>query len=77
MLARLAGGSSVTGSPILNAILFTCLGLVAFLVALAVAARIAGFNLRKAIVEERNVAAAIVAAAVALGVAWIIASTMH
>jgi uncharacterized membrane protein YjfL (UPF0719 family) len=67
----------MTGSPILNAILFTCLGLVAFVVALAVAARAAGFDVRKAIVEERNVAAAIVAAAVTLGIAWIVASTMH
>jgi uncharacterized membrane protein YjfL (UPF0719 family) len=67
----------VTGSPILNAILFTCLGLVAFVVALAVAARAAGFDVRKAIVEERNVAAAIVAGAVTLGIAWIVASTMH
>jgi cytochrome bd-type quinol oxidase subunit 2 len=67
----------VTGFPILNAILFSILGLLAFAVALAVAARAAGFDLRKAIVEERNLAAAIVAAAVTLGVAWIIASTMH
>ena len=67
----------MTGSPILNAILFTCLGLVAFVVALAVAARAAGFDVRKAIVEERNVAAAIVAGAVTLGIAWIVASTMH
>jgi len=67
----------MTGSPIINAILFTLLGLVAFLVALAVAARAAGFDARKAILEERNVAAAIVVAAVTLGVAWIVASTMH
>ena len=67
----------MTGFPILNAILFSILGLLAFAVALAVAARAAGFDLRKAIVEERNLAAAIVAAAVTLGVAWIIASTMH
>jgi VIT1/CCC1 family predicted Fe2+/Mn2+ transporter len=67
----------MTSSPILNAILFTCLGLVAFVVALAVAARAAGFDVRKAIVEERNVAAAIVAAAVTLGIAWIVASTKH
>ena len=61
----------------LNAILFTCLGLVAFIVALAVAVRAAGFDVRKTIVEERNVAAAIVVAAVTMGIAWIVASTMH
>ena len=67
----------MTGSPILNAIIFTCLGLLAFAVVLAVAVRSAGFDVRKAIVEERNTAAAVVAAAVALGAAWIIAATMH
>ena len=67
----------MTGSPMLNAILFTCLGLLSFAVALAVAARAAGFDVKKTIVEERNVAAAIVAAAVTLSIAWIVASTMH
>jgi uncharacterized membrane protein YjfL (UPF0719 family) len=67
----------MTSSPVLNAILFTCLGLLAFAVALAAAARAAGFDAKKTIVEERNVAAAIVAAAITLGVAWIIAATMH
>ena len=76
-MARLAGGPPVTASPILNAFLFTCLGLLAFAVALAAAARASGFDLRKAIVEDRNVAAAILAAAVTLGIAWIVASTMH
>ena len=67
----------MTGSPMLNAILFTCLGLLAFAVALAAAARAVGFNVKKTIVEERNVAAAVVAAAVTLSIAWIVASTMH
>jgi len=67
----------VTASPIVNAILFTCLGLAAFLVALAIAARMAAFDVLKEIAEERNVAAAIVAGAVALGIAWIVAATMH
>ncbi len=67
----------MTGSPVVNAILFTCLGLAAFLVALAIAARMAGFDVRKEIAEERNAAAAIVAGAVILGVAWIVAATMH
>jgi hypothetical protein len=49
----------------------------AFAIALAAAARAAAFDVRKAIVEERNIAAAIVAAAVTLGIAWIVASTMH
>ncbi|HUP04247.1 MAG TPA: DUF350 domain-containing protein [Bryobacteraceae bacterium] len=67
----------MTGSPILNALLFTFLGLLAFAVAVSAAARASGFDARKTIVEERNVAAAIVAAAIALGVAWIVAAAMH
>jgi putative membrane protein len=67
----------MTGIPILNALLFTGLGLLAFWAALAIAARAADFDLRKRILEERNPAAAIIAAAVALGIAWIIAAAMH
>ena len=67
----------MTGFPTLNALLFACLGLVVFTVALAVAGRAAGFDLRKQIVEERNVAAAIIAGAVVLAMAWIIAAAMH
>jgi uncharacterized membrane protein YjfL (UPF0719 family) len=39
--------------------------------------KVAPFDLWKEIVEERNVAAAILAGAVALGICWIIATTMH
>ncbi len=67
----------MTGVPILNALLFTAVGLLAFWAALAIAGRATGFDLRKQILEERNTAAALVAAAVALGIAWIVAATMH
>ncbi len=67
----------MTGVPLLNALVFTGLGLLAFWAALAIAARATAFDFHKRILEERNTAAAILAAAVALGVAWIIAATMH
>ncbi len=67
----------MTGSPLLNAIIFTCLGLAAFAITLAAFAKAAPFDLWKQIVEERNVAVAILAGAVALGVAWIVAASMH
>ncbi len=67
----------MTSVPILNALLFTALGLLAFWAALSIAARATGFDYRKQILEERNTPAAITAAAVALGIAWIIAATMH
>ena len=67
----------MTGSPLLNAIIFTALGLIAFGIAGSILAKSAPFHLWKQIVEERNVAVAILAGAVALGIAWIIAATMH
>jgi uncharacterized membrane protein YjfL (UPF0719 family) len=50
---------------------------VVFVVAFAIMVRLAPFDLWKEIVHEHNVAAAILAAAVALGLCWIIAATMH
>ena len=67
----------MTDVPLLNALLFTVLGIVAYVIALAVLVKLAPFDLWKQIVTERNVAAGIVAGAVALGLAWIVAATMH
>jgi putative membrane protein len=67
----------MTDVPVLNAIIFACLGIGLFVAAAGALAKIAPFDIWKQVVEERNVAAAIVCAAVALGVAWIIAATMH
>jgi len=67
----------MTESGILNAILYTALGVAAFLVAFAIVVKLAPFQLWKELVEERNIAVAIFAGAVALGVCWIIAATMH
>jgi len=67
----------VTDVPLLNALLFAALGIVVYTVALAVMVKLPPFDLWKQIVTERNVAAGIVAGAVALGLAWIVAATMH
>jgi uncharacterized membrane protein YjfL (UPF0719 family) len=67
----------MTGIPIVNALLFACLGIGLFIIVAAALARVAPFDVWKQIVEERNVAAAILAGAVALGLCWIIASAMH
>ena len=67
----------MTDVPVVNALIFACLGIGLFVVAAAALTKIAPFNLWKEIVEERNVAAAILAGAVALGICWIIATTMH
>ena len=63
--------------PILNALAFAILGVVFFVVAFAIVVKLAPFRVWKEIVEERNVAAAILAGAVALGLCWIIAAAMH
>jgi uncharacterized membrane protein YjfL (UPF0719 family) len=67
----------MTEFPLLNAVLFAALGLVVFTVALAALSKMAPFDVRKAIVEDGNVAAAVLAGAAILGAAWIIAATMH
>ena len=63
--------------PVLNALAFTALGIMVFVVAFAILAKLAPLHLWKEVIEQRNVAAAILAGAVALGLCWIIASAMH
>jgi putative membrane protein len=67
----------MTDLPLVNALLFAGLGIVVFAVAFTILAKLAPFDLWKEIVQERNVAAAILAGAAALGLCWIIAATMH
>jgi len=63
--------------PILNALAFAVLGVLVFVAACAIVVKLAPFHVWKEIVQERNVAAAILAGAVALGLCWIIAAAMH
>ncbi|MGA9624156.1 MAG: DUF350 domain-containing protein [Bryobacteraceae bacterium] len=63
--------------PVLNALVFAALGVLVFVVAFAIVVKLAPLNLWKEIVQERNVAAAILAGAVVLGLCWIIAAAMH
>jgi uncharacterized membrane protein YjfL (UPF0719 family) len=67
----------VTDVPILNALIFAALGVAVFFAACVVAAKVAPFDVWKQVVEERNIAAAIVAGATALALGWIVAATMH
>jgi len=67
----------MTDIPILNGIIFAALGVLIFVIAFSLVVRLAPLDLWKEIVQERNVAAAILAGAVALGICWIIAATMH
>jgi len=67
----------MTGFPLLNGLIFAVLGLALFATAFAIIAKAAPVDFWKEIVQERNVAVAILAGAVALGMAWIIAATLH
>ncbi|HTP34778.1 MAG TPA: DUF350 domain-containing protein [Candidatus Acidoferrales bacterium] len=67
----------MTDIPVLNGLIFAALGIVIFVVAFGLVVRLAPLDLWKQIAEERNVAAAILAGAVALGICWIVAATMH
>lgn len=67
----------MTDIPALNGLIFATLGIVVFFVAFAVASKLARFDVWKEVAQERNVAAAILAGAVALGLCWIIAAAMH
>ncbi|MGA2144511.1 MAG: DUF350 domain-containing protein [Bryobacteraceae bacterium] len=67
----------MTEFPFLNALVYTVAGVLAFLAAFALAVRLAPLDFWRQIVEERNVAAAILAAGVALALGWIVAATLH
>ena len=67
----------MTEFPVLNALVFAALGVLVFVIAVAIVAKLAPFRVWKEVVQERNVAAAILAGAVALGLCWIIAAAMH
>ena len=67
----------MTDYPVINGLLFCGLGVIVFVLAFSLVIRLAPLNLWKEIGEQRNVAAAILAGAVALGLCWIIAATLH
>ena len=67
----------MTDVPVLNGLIFAALGVLIFVIAFSLVIRLAPINLWKEITQERNIAAAILAGAVALGLCWIIAATLH
>jgi putative membrane protein len=67
----------MTEHPLLNGAVFAVLGVALFSLAGAILLKLTPLKLWREIVEERNVAAAIFAGAVAIGIALIIAAAMH
>lgn len=63
--------------PYLNAVIFAACGILTFVAAFALLARLVPFNLWKEIIERQNTALAIIAGAVSLGMCVIIAAAVH
>jgi uncharacterized membrane protein YjfL (UPF0719 family) len=62
---------------LLAALVYSMLGIVVFVVAFVAIDVLTPYNLRKQLVEEKNVALAIVVGALALSIALIVASAIH
>ncbi len=67
----------MTDYPVLNAVIFATLGIAVFAAGFSIVSKLWPFDVWKQLVEERNVAVAVFVGAVALGLCWIIAATMH
>ena len=63
--------------PVLNALIFAFLGILVFVAAFALVIRIAPVDLWKEIVQEHNMALAILVGAISLGICIIIAAAVH
>ena len=66
----------MTDYPVINGLIFCGLGVIVFVIAFSLVLKLSPLDLWKQIAEN-NIAAAILAGAVALGLCWIIAATMH
>jgi uncharacterized membrane protein YjfL (UPF0719 family) len=62
---------------IISTIVFTCVGLMFFMLSDWIVERVMPRSIRKAIEEDKNVALAIVIGAVFLGIAIIVSSAVH
>jgi uncharacterized membrane protein YjfL (UPF0719 family) len=62
---------------LLNALVYAILGVVMLVLSFMIWDRLTPYNLWKEIVEEKNIALAIVVGAMALGIAVIVAAAVH
>ena len=63
--------------PLINALMFSALGLVLFAVAFFIIVKVTPFSLRKEIEEDQNTALAIIIASVIIGIALIVSASIH
>ncbi len=64
-------------TPLINAVIFAVLGIVVFVAAFAITDKLTPYDLWKEIVEEKNVALAVMVGAMSLGMCVIIAAAIH
>ena len=64
-------------NSLFNSLLYSVLGVVVFWVSFIIADKITPYDLWREIVEERNIALAIIVAATALGISIIVAAAIH
>jgi uncharacterized membrane protein YjfL (UPF0719 family) len=62
---------------VINALVFTFLGIVVFVIAFIVMDKVTPYHLWKEIVQEHNTALAILVGAMSIGICIIIASAIH
>jgi uncharacterized membrane protein YjfL (UPF0719 family) len=67
----------MTDIPLLNGVIFAAVGVALFAAAFTLLSKLAPFDLWKELAQERNLAVAIFAGAVALGICWIVAAAVH
>ena len=67
----------MTEIPIVNALLFACLGIVIFIAAFTIIDKLTPYHLWNEIVKEKNIALAILLGAMSIGMCLIIAAAVH
>ncbi len=67
----------MTEYPLVNALVFAILGIVIFVVAFAILDKLTPYHLWKEIVEDKNIALAILIGAMSIGMCIIIAAAVH
>jgi len=68
---------SFNWGALVNSLVYTVLGVVIFWIAFVAVDKITPYNLWKELVEEKNVALAIVVGSMCLGIAIIVAAAIH
>jgi putative membrane protein len=63
--------------PLLNATVYPCLGIAIFLLAFTIVDKLTPYHFWKEIVENKNMAVAVVVAAMSIGMCIIIAVAVH